>query len=251
MQTLKTKSGHTVELYDSIDEMPMVRYHRYNQLMIIGSGEGTNLADIKSKIKAIRRLIDSKRDADAKVELANLEMQFAMVAANIDVRSRAFACLVKSIDGKECADITSDGLRRTAERLDEIVTIAERDGASNSVKKKIEGDIKFYYPERDNTNHSVVNSMRRRLELMLDEIISGEDKKSEIAAIDSKLDATMEVMNYTAFERDSDVAFEQGCLSIQDQLKKDPKTMTVMEYYAATKLLEERAKKLETKLHNH
>lgn len=251
MQTIYTKLGHKIELYDGIDEMPMVRYHRYNQLMVIGAGEGTDLSDIRSKIAGISRLIDQNRGADAKVELGNLGMQIAMVAAGIDVKSRAFAALVKSIDGEECDDLTSDGLKRTAERVDKIITKEERDGASNSVKKKIESEIKFYYPDKDNVNHVAINNMRRRLELMLDEIIGETDKKAEIAEVDRKLGMAVEVMDYSAFERDSDIAFEQGCLSIQEQLHKDPKTMSVMEYYAATKLLEERAKRLDNKLHKH
>jgi len=50
---------------------------------------------------------------------------------------------------------------------------------------------------------------------------------------------------YTDYERESDVAFEQGCLAITGELHKDAKQMTVMEYHAAMKLLDERAKEME------
>ena len=50
---------------------------------------------------------------------------------------------------------------------------------------------------------------------------------------------------YADYSRESDVAFEQGCLAITGELHKDAKQMTVKEYHAAMKLLDERAKEME------
>ena len=37
MQKIQLK-GHKVTLYDSIDEMPVARYHKFTQLMVLGDG---------------------------------------------------------------------------------------------------------------------------------------------------------------------------------------------------------------------
>lgn len=36
---------HKVELYDSIDELPIVRFHKYNKMLLIDAGVGSDLSD--------------------------------------------------------------------------------------------------------------------------------------------------------------------------------------------------------------
>ena len=43
-------NNHIVILYDSIDELPIIRFHKYNKYMLIDSGIGSDLNDINVHI---------------------------------------------------------------------------------------------------------------------------------------------------------------------------------------------------------
>ena len=38
-----TLSGHVVEIYDAIDELPMRRFHRYNKMVLVDAGIGSEI----------------------------------------------------------------------------------------------------------------------------------------------------------------------------------------------------------------
>ena len=42
MNTIKV-GNHTVTVYEGIDEMPIVRYQKFNRLMLIESGVGSTI----------------------------------------------------------------------------------------------------------------------------------------------------------------------------------------------------------------
>jgi uncharacterized membrane-anchored protein len=99
--------------------------------------------------------------------------------------------------------------------------------------------------------------LRREIEIRLKRITDNEDieqKHPELERVrkrmrDINYDNTRLYLDY---EKESDVSFEQGCLAITGELHKDAKQMTVMEYHAAMKLLDERAKEMEkTRSKNH
>jgi NAD(P)H-dependent flavin oxidoreductase YrpB (nitropropane dioxygenase family) len=58
-----------VQMYDSIDEMPIWRYHKFTQLMVLNSGIGSTMADIENKLRDILKYIQSdKAKAQKEVE---------------------------------------------------------------------------------------------------------------------------------------------------------------------------------------
>jgi len=237
-----------MELYDGIDEMPVVRYHKFTQLMVLASGVGNDIDAIRSKLFGIKQMLDDQEPEKAKVEVLNLYQTFAFIDKTVDPSSMAMACLIKSIDGVEQDDINGDKLQRLAEQLDKWVTKKERDDITDAVKKKIEGELAYYYPDHTDNDGEGLALMKRMLVRRLERIINDEDldkKDAEIERICKRMRERRKVTNYLAYERDSDVAFEQGCLAITGELNKDAKLMTVMEYHAAMHLLEERVKEME------
>lgn len=102
-----------------------------------------------------------------------------------------------------------------------------------------------YYPSTHQEDVEMIAILRKRALLKLDQLIDGKSRKKEIEKIERRLRELVGVTDYAAYERESDVGFEQGCLSITEQLHKDAKLMTVMEYEAAIKLLTERSKRLD------
>ena len=252
MRTVKLLN-HKIEIYDSIDEMPITRYHKFTQLMVLSSGVGNDLAAIKSKILGIKQMLDDKQPEKAKVELLNLYHVFFFIDTVTDPRSLAFASIVKSIDGDPMDAISDDELKKTSDQLNEWMTKEERDGKDNvvdSVKKKIESELAYFFPEHTDQNGELLALLRREIEIRVKRIKDNEDLDKPHPELD-RVCRRMRDINYentrlyADYSRESDVAFEQGCLAITGELHKDAKQMTVMEYHAAMKLLDERAKEME------
>ena len=241
---------HEIELYDGVDEMPVTRYHKFTQLMVLSAGVGNDIAAVKSKILGVKQMLDDKQPEKAKVELLNLYQTFFFIDTVTDPRSLAMASCVHSIDGKVVESISEDTLNDIAAQLDEWMTKAERDDITNSVKKKIETEIAYYFPEHTDTNGEMMALLRREIEIRLKRITDNEDLEQKHPELE-RVRRRMRDINYDNtrlyldYEKESDVAFEHGCLAITGELHKDAKQMTVMEYHAAMKLLEERAKDME------
>lgn len=85
----------------------------------------------------------------------------------------------------------------------------------------------------------------------LKEVIDGCTREEEIRKCERRVRDLQSATLYETYERESDVAFEQGCLGISEQMHKDAKKMSVKEYYAAMRTLTERSKELEKLKHKH
>lgn len=244
--------GHKIEMYDGIDEMPVVRYHKFTQLMVLASGVGADIDAIRDKLLNIRNMMDDKENSKAKVEILNLYQTFAFIDKGIDPHSSAIACLVHSIDGEVQEDINGDALDKIAAKLNVWMTKAERDSTTEAVKKKIENELRYYYPEHMSEDLEEAALFKRILQRRLERIAALEDiskRDKEIDELARRIRQRRDVTNYITYEKDSDTAFEQGCLAITGELNKDAKSMTVMEYHSAMKLLEDRAKDMEKARH--
>ena len=68
-----------VELYDSIEDLPIIRFHKYNKMLLVDAGVGSDLADFDRHIeKAIRYAAGTKPDL-AIAELQNLRQNVYFV----------------------------------------------------------------------------------------------------------------------------------------------------------------------------
>lgn len=136
MKEIITKRKDKIVLYDTIEEMPCVRYHKFNQMLVIDGSAGGSMKNIQEKIGTIISLVDEDKER-AKLELKNLSITYDLIERAIDPKSRAFAAMVYSINGVVYDDITSDGLDRTAGVVESILTKGERDTALERLKKKL------------------------------------------------------------------------------------------------------------------
>ena len=127
-------NNHTIEIYDSIDEMPINRFHKYSKYLLIDSGVGSDLQDILTHIE--RAMIYTKTNpALAITELENMRQALYLVSEEISPKYMAFAVLVNKIDGKPADDLSDVGLKRVLDTLQEAKK-GWLDGILNSVKKK-------------------------------------------------------------------------------------------------------------------
>ena len=248
MRTIKTDDGkHTIELYDGVDEMLEVRYHKFNQMMVLAAGVGNSIESIIGKLGTIRQLIDDDRAKDAKVEIINLYQAFYFVQDSIDPRSTAFATLVKSIDGVEYNDMTESGLNKVSEILSGFLTVGQRNETIDSVKKKIEEELNQYFPHRNDENLEQLTLLRGILMAQLEGIIEDKDNGDVVGRLAKRIRDLSEATDYSTYEVESEKAREKSYLGIQETLHRDAKSMTILEYETACEMLRDRAKEYERK----
>ena len=128
-------NGKKVELYDSIESMPIVRFHKYNKMLLIDAGIGSDLGDFDRHIERALIYIRGKDMNKAANELENLRQNVYFVQSEISPKNIAFAVLVKSIDGKPTNDLSDEALKEVCETLSGA-SKEELTEQTESVKKK-------------------------------------------------------------------------------------------------------------------
>lgn len=244
MKTIKL-GKHTIEIYDSIDSLPVTRFHKYNKMLLVDAGVGSDLVDFDSHIERAIRFCKTKPDLAA-TELENLRQNVYFIQSELSPKHLAFCVLIKSIDGKECDDISDESLKKLHEIISDV-THSELTTELESVKKKIDEELNTYFPKvfDDSTVKEYYDQLRRRTMTMLDAIITGEDKQSEIEEITNLLLTFAKPSIFfgpDSLEIQYDKQFESMCLMLSQKLNVKPKTFTVLEYYNAFEYLKEQAK---------
>lgn len=112
-----TVNGKVVRLYESIDEMPIVNYQKYNKYVLLDSNLGSDIESVDEHIIRIAKYISKDDKANAMQELQNMRQNMHMVVNDISPNSMAFAALIYSIDGKEQKDLSDTHLREIMEEL--------------------------------------------------------------------------------------------------------------------------------------
>lgn len=113
-------NNKTILVYDSIDEMPIVNFQKYNKFLLIDSGIGSDVDDIDAHIVKVAKYIKASDEKKALAELQNMRQSIYMVNSEISPKYLAFAALIHSIDGKEVTDLSDDGLKTLLQDIREI-----------------------------------------------------------------------------------------------------------------------------------
>lgn len=243
---------HTVEMYDTIEELPIVRFHKYQKLLLIDAGIGADINAFDQRIEKTRRfLMDGKTDK-AQQELENLRQSVFLIQSGINPKHRAFAALVAKLDGVECGDVSDDGLAKLTETLNDAPE-SELTAQLDAVKKKIDGELRLYFPGifADSEIKEYYDLLRKRTLAVLENIIAGKMNPDATPEIEKLTTALITYSNPKAFagsdglEIQFDRQFENLCLVLSEQLHVKPKEYSVLEFYNAFDFVQERAKKAE------
>lgn len=239
---------HKVELYDSIDSLPVVRYHKYQKALLIDAGIGGDIVAFDQRIEKVRRYLMQNNADKAKTELENLRQCVYLILQEMSPKTLAFATLVKSIDGKECKDVSDEGLKQIQQLLSES-TEKEIADSLDSVKKKIDYELTLYFPSLFNQSDvkEYYDLLKKRTLALLKNLKEGKvDDTKEIE------DMTTQLITYgnprifsgsDGLEIQHDRQFENLCLALSSQLNIDPKRCSVMEFYNAFDYLKEKNKR--------
>lgn len=232
-----TVNKKTVRVYDSIDEMPIINFQKYNKYLLIDSGIGSDVDDIDAHITRIAKFIKSNNAKKALQELQNMRQSMYMVNSEISPKYLAFAALIHSIDGEEVNDLSDDGLKNVLARLKEIKHSKIIDFLV-WLKKKVTTELEMYFPgdfvnpkEKD-----AYDKLKQRTLFVLDSMINGTDNSEQIETIDIvmlNMHSPKSYIGSESVEIKYDKQFESTCLLIAQKTNMDAKKMTVLQFYNA------------------
>ena len=231
-----TINRKVVKLYDSIDEMPIVNFQKYNKYLLIDSGIGSDVDDVDSHIVNIARLV--KTDVQKALrELQNMRQNLHMINAEISPKYLYFAALIHSVDGKEITDLSDDNLKEVLQALKEVKHSFVVDFVE-WVKKKVDAELEVYFPGEFNDvrEKEAYDILKKRTLLVLDSIVNGTDTEDEVVALDKTAQDKYKPKTYTgsdSVEVKYDRNFESTCLLIIQKTGADAKRMTVLQFYNA------------------
>ena len=123
-----------LKIYDSIDELPIIRFHKYNKYYLIDTCLGSDISDIDYHIRRSIGYINTNKDL-AVTELENLRRALHLINQTINAKHMAYAVLVAEIDGEKRDDLSDEGIKKTLEMLNDIPK-GWIDRLIESVKKK-------------------------------------------------------------------------------------------------------------------
>lgn len=247
----KLKIGnHVVEYYETIDELPVVRFHKWQKFLLVDSGIGADMLTFDQHIEKARRYCKIGKPDMAEKELMNLRQCVYFIQQEINPSHLAFASLITSIDGKPCDDLSDDSLREIAAMFADIPN-KELTDQMDSVKKKIDAELMLYFPHlfADSDVKEYFDLMRKRTMLILQGIIDGmvaPDETDDVEKINNQIILYSNPKVFTGsdgVEIQFDKQFENLCLILAQKLNIEAKQKTVMEFYNAFEFLKDKAKK--------
>lgn len=134
-----------LQLYDSIDELPIERYHKFNMYCLMYLGIGNDPASISKHYTDMIQSI-AKNDIDRlKTQLHNYYTCLHLITQGVDTQTLAFSCLVYSINEKEITDTSEEGLNWIRSR---VVRAEKRSTALQilaDLKKKLKANLKYIF----------------------------------------------------------------------------------------------------------
>lgn len=226
-----------IRVYDSIDEMPIVNFQKYNKYLLIDSGIGSDADDIDAHIIKIAKFIKANNNKKALQELQNMRQNMYMVNSEISPKYLAFAALIHSIDGKEVNDLSDDGLKKLLQDLKDIKHSKVIDFLL-WLKKKVTSELETYFPG-DFVNpkeKEAYDKLKNRTLLVLDSIINDTDNTEQIELIDTmmlNMHTPKVFIGSESVEVKYDKQFESTCLLIAQKTNMDARKMTVLQFYNA------------------
>lgn len=254
---VKVKIGkHEVEMYDAIDELPIVRFHKYQKLLLVDAGVGSDIAGFDQKLEKAKRFIASEKPEQAMQELENLRQGVFMIQNETSPKHKSFAALVTKVDGKEFG-VTDAELDEITAILNDV-PVGELADQLDSVKKKIDTELMLYFPRlfNDADVKEYYDLLKKRTLEVLKGIVEGLKEPMQSEAVEKLTTMLITYSNPKMFsgpesvEIQFDRQFENLCLVLSEQLHVKPKEYSVMEFYNAFDFVQERANEAQRKAQN-
>jgi len=245
---------HKLKIFDSIEELPISRHHKFSKLVLIDAHIGAELSDFDAHAERIVRYIRSEKNDLAIREISNLRQNVFFVQSEISPKYLAFAALVYSVDGKVNDDLSDNALQELLKSISDVPK-GEIDKAVEESKKKLDLELQVYFPKLFDSAavKEYYELLKKRAVLMLNKITQEgftKEEEEELERVTNSLvlfSDPQTFMGSESVEVQQDKQFENACLVISQSTNADPKKFTVLEYYNALLYLREQAKEQKKK----
>lgn len=242
---------HKVVMYDSIEELPIVRFQKYNKMLMLDAGLGSDVTALDGHLARVSEYIKAGDLTNAVGEIDNLRQTLFNVQNGLTPHFMNLIPLMAEVDGEPLTDLSDENIQAVYDRLKDVTKKAYEDAASE-VKKKIEDEIEKYFHQGGPSAESkeYYELLRRKALLQLEFMEKGIDHDEEIREIAGQLVRFGKPMVFSG-DKNKEILYDKNfigcCIAIAQNLNMDAKQMTVMEYYRAIEVIEEQQKQLKKK----
>lgn len=249
MKTI-TFNGHTLEMFDSIQDTRIKRFQLYNLNVMLDAGIGSDLNDVNTRINNITQLIGTKPEAAA-AELHNLQQLIYFIMRNTSPGMNSFVAMIHRIDGREVRDedLSTEGIAKILHDLDrKRMTARTVFEFLAHVKKKLGRELDTFFPAEFNTSavKEFYSKLKRQTLLILQSILTGADLTDQIRAIDEFFLLQLRPRSFSGpqgAEVQTIKRFEEMCILLTyHQMTPDPKNMTTLAFFQALEVIKAKAK---------
>lgn len=248
MKTLKF-NRHKIQYYDSIHELPVLRYNKYNKNILIDSGVGSDLNAFDTRIQKIRRLVHVNQD-QADTELLNLRQGVHLMISETSPEQNAFVSLVYSIDGRVLNDqevLTEEGQKKTLQELTtKRFSIKHLKQVLDDVKKNFELEFEIFFHQLVDSPilKEVYQELKKRTVLVLRNIRRpSEQIQEQIRKIDDYLLTKIKPKKFTgkeSYEVRMIKNFESTCTGLElNNLSSSPTELTTYTFFEKVEVLKD------------
>lgn len=240
-------NGHKIIIEDSIDELTIVRDHKFNIFLMNDANAGSDCQDFNRKIDECIRMIDRGDSKDARLTLVSMQYNLTNIVSHLNFKHFAIAAMVIEIDGVKTQD-TEQGINDTLEKLKKIgVKRGWINRTIDEIKKKMDSEEDQIFGATLTAQAvEYLTKLKQKTEIILKSILGIEPSDDLVKEIDDFFYILMKPKIFwgaEGFINKYDLAFERTCMVMNQYLPQDIKKMTVKEFKVALIELNKQNKK--------
>lgn len=244
-------NGHKVELYDSVQDLPVSRFQIFNLNLLIDSGIGGDMDGFIKRAQMIRGLIKNDDKEGASREVSNMVQNVVYITERVNPEMAAFCALIYRLDGRliEDEDLSEEGVKELIKELGKKrLLMSKLKEVLRSIKKKVDTEFEVFFPTMNDSAKvkEYYSALKRRTGLVL-RGIKGFDVESQIKSIDEFLMSRVKVKNYfgaKGLQVQMIKRFEEMCILLnQYKVSSDSKKMTTLAFYQSLEAIKSQVKK--------
>jgi len=138
--------GHKIELYESTQDLPILRFQKFNKYVMIANEVGNTFEDYDQRTVKALSFLQKEMVPEAIQELSNRRQTVFNAFNEFSPKSKAFAVLVKRIDSKYYDGYSPGELDEVLKHLDRIgLSYVNSMETLNDVKKNSKWNFKYIF----------------------------------------------------------------------------------------------------------
>lgn len=146
MTEIKLNSNR-VFLYDSIHELPEVRYHEFNKYALLDMGVGSDMDSIGRHFANLDNFVKFKKYDEIVQERKNMHLNYFYMIEKINFKSMCFGVLVSRINQEFTGSFTFEALQAQSKRLSKMgLTNKHVEPILEDIKKKLSQSLGLVFP---------------------------------------------------------------------------------------------------------